>query len=189
MISLVPQHFINNTFRIDFDLRLNERSWIVLAPRILYKKQDVDTLNYSYSNTRKITEVKGYGFDISHKIFTRKSYKFQRNYLMYGVSYQQVNLKYYGTYWRRFLVDGLQYMLPQTGQISQTTSKYGFNVLVGNQSVMSNPLFFDLYLGTGIRFASHSSKQQAVEKFDTWLWDFGFEGVTLLAGFRMGVSF
>jgi len=168
MISLVPQYAFQSGFRVDVDLPLSERHWLQLAP-VFYAGNNVEM---SITTADKLGGVALHAF---HRFYPDPVRDRWQPYLAWGPSFQHYALDY----------------KVRSGNIRidkhTNINRIGMD-LTGGMVAHGSTFFFDFYAGAGIRQAFLSGDKDTGEKFNETFLDFGYSGVLLVAGVRVGIS-
>jgi len=180
--GFVPQYTVSGGLRFDVDFSLSKASnqWLVLSPQVYW----VTGSRYGHD----FEELTGAGMDVKHKIYLKPaSMKPAGFYVQYGVIFQYFSITDYREYGAYYIEDGVEYYGVFEGEINTKLYKFGGNFDMGYQWLIGNKIYFDLYLGAGIRI----SKNNRNDGFDTWYndhwYDYGYSGTLIDAGFRLGL--
>jgi len=180
-IGIVPQYAISNGTRIDLDFRLNRKGhWLVLAPQFY--------LNVGNSDMWDFEEMVGAGIEVQHKLFFIDKPEPKGAYLAYGPVFQYFSVKEQGLAAYNFEEGGVEYIGLDEELIQTRITKFGGNLMVGMQTVISNFLYLDAYIGTGIRLSFDNRTSGLHGYYNDWWGDFGYSGTMIVAGIRFGVS-
>lgn len=167
MISLVPQYAFQSGFRMDFDLPLNERNWIQLAP-IFFAGNNVEM---SITSADKLG---GLALHAYHRYYPEAQRDRFKPYMAWGPVFQYYSLD--------FKVYNGNIKVSKHTNIN----RFGADLTMGFVS-QGSALFFDFYAGAGIRESILSGDKDSGEQFNDTFLDFGYSGVLLVAGVRIGV--
>lgn len=168
MISLVPQYAFQSGFRVDVDLPLNDHHWLQLAP-VFYAGNNVEM---SITTADKLGGVALHAF---HRFYPDPVRDRWQPYLAWGPSFQYYALDY----------------KVRNGNIRTDKHTNIIRIgmdLTGGMVAHGSTFFFDFYAGAGIRQAFLSGDKDTGEKFNDTFLDFGYSGVLLVAGVRVGIS-
>jgi hypothetical protein len=168
MISLVPQYAFQSGFRIDVDFPLNNHHWLQLAP-VFYAGNNVEM---SITTADKLA---GIGLHAYQRFYPDQLRDHSQPYLAWGPTYQFYALDY--------KVRKGNLIINKHNNIN----RLGVD-LTGGFVMHSSTFFFDFYAGAGIRQAFLSGDEETGEKFNDTFLDFGYSGVILVAGVRIGTS-
>lgn len=178
-IGLVPQYAITNGTRIDFDIRLpGKNQWLVVAPQ-LYLVTDNSTL-------WDFNEMTGVGVDLQHRFYIGQRNEPKGGYLAYGPALQYRSVKDEGLSSYLFREEGSTYIGLQEEMMQTSIWKTGGNLIFGYQVLTTRGVYFDFYLGTGIRFSFDNRSSGLHGYYNEWWGDLGYSGTLLVGGFRLG---
>ncbi len=167
MVSLVPQYAFQSGFRMDFDRPLNDRNWIQLAP-MFFAGNNVEM------SITTVDKLGGVALHAYHRYYPDASRDRFQPYLAWGPGFQHYALDY----------------KVRNGNVRvgkhTNINRIGADLTLGFVS-QGSALFFDCYAGAGIRQAYFSGDKDTGERFDDTFIDFGYSGVLLVAGVRVGV--
>ncbi|MBK9291655.1 MAG: hypothetical protein IPM52_08530 [Bacteroidetes bacterium] len=166
MISLVPQYAFQSGFRFDVDLPLRDHHWIQLAP-VFYAGNNVEM------SVNSADKLGGVGLHAYHRFYPEPSFTHRRPYLAWGPVVQHFSLDY-------SLYNGNA----RTRKHSNI-NRLGADLTVG-LVLEGGTFFFDVFAGSGIRQAFLSGDKDVT--FNDMILDYGYSGVTLVAGIRIGVN-
>lgn len=161
--SLTPQYVITGGMRLDFDIKVNKKGWLTLAPIIYY-------MDNSYMYDPESTSFTGAGAFINYRYFPSG----KGIYASTGINYRYLDTKY------------SDYNDDSDKEAQFNT--FGFDFTFGYQFRLVEQLFMDLYLGWGFRY----SLQETVEEEEYWsdaFLDLGYSGFLPVAGLRIGFEF
>ncbi len=181
-IGVVPQYAIMNGFRTDIDIRLNKPGqWLVFGPQFYINTGNSDLWSYE--------ELSGFGIDLSHRIYMKSKTQPKGPYLAYGPVLQYFSIRDNGLVSYVFEESGSEYIGLHDDLIHTNIFKFGGNLMIGLQALISDVFYIDTYLGTGIRF-SYDDRVKGLHGYynDGWL-DLGYSGTLIVGGVRFGVVF
>jgi hypothetical protein len=167
LISMVPQYAFLGGFRIDYDVALNQKHWLQLAPAV-----------YSVSDGRMFNDydkMAGFGFHLYHRYFPGSRQRNSPVYLSAGLIYQNYTTRHTERV--------------NNSRISRNThiQRAGFDLLMGVSSSSDNTLIMDFYAGMGFRHAFYKTDAMNLRRFDEGFFDIGYSGVIFIMGMRFGV--
>jgi hypothetical protein len=90
VVSLVPQYFINNGLRVDYDLKINNQHWIQFAPMFYFRENHTT----DYERYYNINRMNGYGLHNYYRFYPGDGFGYSNFYISYGGVYQYYNLYY-----------------------------------------------------------------------------------------------
>jgi hypothetical protein len=181
-ISMVPQYAFSNGTRIDFDVRLSEKGhWLVVGPQLYISNGTSGIWNYD--------RLTGTGIDLQHRIFLRHKPEPTGTYLAYGPVIQFFSVRDQGLEAYGFKEGDDNYIGLNEKMIRTNIFKLGGNLIFGYQTVLSETLYLDFFLGTGIRF-SYDNRKSGLHSYYNKSWvDLGYSGTLMVGGFRFGLMF
>ena len=199
-IAIQPLQLFNWAWRLDFEARLgNSNGWLQFGPAIYSVDKSGGNENpsyyyyedfYYYTNfwfdiglREPFSKLNGYGLDINYKQFLNPSQFF---YFAGGLSYTRINIKYFGRVFKDYIEDGLQYHESVSDFHTQTIKKFGVNAFLGIQIPNRSAFLCDMFWGLAYRHSFSDNKKYA---FNNTMFSFGYSGVVLLMGVRLGVKF
>ncbi len=181
-IGVVPQYSIMNGMRVDIDLKLPKPGqWLIIGPQFY--------INTGNSNLWNYEELNGFGIDLNHRIFMKPGPLPKGAYLAYGPVFQYFSVKDNGLTSYVFEEFGTEYVGLRDDLIHTRIYKFGGNLMLGYQALISEVFYIDTYIGTGIRF-SYDNRIKGLHGYynDGWL-DLGYSGTLIVGGIRFGVVF
>lgn len=170
IISFVPQYFFINGLRLDYDWAITSNHWIQMAPVFFYKNSPSD----GALATTRYNNQRGGGLHVYHRFYPAEGFAAKKIYLAYGPMYHYNKLQYGNR--------------SETDRPERYTAihKTGFDILLGFNTLLSDNMIFDLYVGLGMRHSFIHSDAANPEKFNNSYIDFGYSGNVLLMGLRIG---
>jgi hypothetical protein len=181
-IGMVPQYAFSNGTRIDFDVRLSEKGhWLIVAPQLYISSGASGLWDYD--------RLFGTGLDLQHRIFLRQKPDPLGAYLAYGLVFQHFSVRDQGLEAYGFKEGDDNYIGLNEKMIRTNIFKFGGNLIFGYQTVLSESLYLDFYLGSGIRF-SYDNRKTGLHSYYNKSWvDLGYSGTLMVGGFRLGLLF
>jgi hypothetical protein len=124
--------------------------------------------------------MKGVGLDINYKHFldARRSF-----YIAAGLSYTRFYIKYWGRAWEDYIEDGLQYFTYKENYHNQQIERFGVNNFIGYQIPARSAFLFDVFGGYAVRYSVADENKPT---FNSDMFSYGYSGVVLLIGIRIG---
>ena len=180
-IGVVPQYAITNGIRMDLDFRLSEKGqWLVAGPQVY--------LNSGTSNIWEYERMSGVGIDLQHRMYLKGLSFPQGAYFAYGPVFQHFSVRDKGLTTYDFQENNANYIgLAEASRLTRIT-KLGGNLIFGYQLVIDGYLYFDFYIGTGIRFSYDDRTSGLHENYNEWWGDLGYSGTLMVAGIRFGIT-
>lgn len=186
-----PQYLIKSGLRIDIDIKKpNSKSWWSLSPYYYFDNREIEMLDNGYGeyDQHDYDQLQGFGLGLEKRTFLLSKNYVEGLYLRYGVIYKHFNIEGNNHLFREYTGDdGLTYMKLMPGNYevnihsSNVVTAFGYNLEV------SPNLILDLYIGFGIKYSIHKSPQNASVKYNRNYIDYGFTGMHLIGGFKVGV--
>lgn len=167
--------------------RPGSRHSVVLTPQ-WYRGRVHDLTSDLHQNGAD--RVRGYGLDVQHRIYLGPQLPaFDGFYVGYGVSYQHFRMQFQAPGWLAEPgPDGLYYYQYRLRDQTETIDRYSASAVLGRQVLFPNtPVFFDAYLGIGLRKATSRSVIPG-NYYAASMSDYGHEGLYIPVGFRLGVA-
>lgn len=180
-IGAVPQYAIVNGIRMDFDFRLSKKGqWLVAGPQVY--------LNSGSSNIWNYEKMSGVGIDLQHRLYLKGQSFPHGAYFAYGPVFQHFAVRDKGLTTYDFQENNANYIgLTEASRLTRIT-KLGGNLIFGYQLVIDGYLYFDFYLGTGIRFSYDDRKSGLHAYYNDWWGDLGYSGTLMVVGVRFGIT-
>ncbi len=179
-IGLVPQYAITSGTRIDFDIRLPGRNqWLVVAPQLYLVTENSNLWNFN--------EMTGVGIDLQHRVFIGQGKDPRGAYLAYGPVLQYRSVRDEGLTSYQYREDDATYFGLHEEMMQTGIWKTGGNLIFGYQALASRSVYFDFYLGTGIRFSFDNRSSGLHGYYNEWWGDLGYSGTLMVGGFRFGL--
>lgn len=190
-IGLEPLFLIDGGLGLDFEIRLKEsRNWLNLrlagyglpdydSDRTLYYYTENYTLSSGFDNFRSYS---GFGVQASYKSF------FFRDVFYWGggLSYNYYDVSYYTETYRPFEEEGMTFYKYYQGEESQYFNKIYPFLSLGVRTPSRKRFFVEGYITTGY---SHSFYNEQRDAYDRNIFSFGYRGVTMTFGGRLGWQF
>lgn len=181
-VSWEPFYMVNNGIRLNFDKHLKNNHWIEASP-LFYSA-------YKGNSNSRYETLLGGGIDVSHRILLEKDYN--TPYFAYGLSVQYYKLNYSDNVWMTFNEDNLEYMIYDDMEVDHSILKIGPYAVIGYQSLLSKMVVIDIYAGLGFRKSYHYSNTSIIgfeNNFNSYYGDYGYTGVMIVAGLKIGILF
>ncbi len=190
-ISFAPHYLLFKGIRLDIEPVLKKRNQhIVFAPQIYFRhniENGSGKNNNIYEND--YDTLMGLGIDIYHKYYPFTGINEKRSiYLAYGFSYNYFQLRFRRYDWNIVNEEGLIYYNYEIKSIKEDINRFGAMVLFGVQNNFFKILYIDGYIGFGIRYSVIKSNSDAeTTDFNETIFDYGFTGVYIPIGFKIGI--
>jgi hypothetical protein len=170
MVSLVPLYIIQDGFRVDFDHRISERSWIQLAPAVYFRENNAPTSESRYD----FTALKGGGLNIYHRFYPGHGPGHGGVYISYGGVYQYTRIDY------------TERLMAINYDRFSKIQRIGGDINIGIMAKLSHDVLLDFYTGFGIRHATVQSNADDPRLYNSDYFERGYTGIILNLGFRVG---
>ena len=181
-IFIVPQYVAVSGIRIDYERKLkNGEDWLVVAPQLYSNNNGYDQFD-SFS---------GLGLNAYYKMFLSHSRKLNKNetsrtnvYFATGPVFQYFNMKSIEEIPEEFVEEGVSYIRFNSQEHSTKIYRLGADANFGMQFII-NRFSLDFYGGVGVRFALDENGE-TMDYFNSYWVDFGYTGILLTGGIRLG---
>lgn len=171
IFSYVPINSFHNGLRFDYERQLRlETNWIVFSPQVYFGQDQRESTSIKNS----YDAVYGGGIEVYHKHFHDNRAPMGA-YVMYGAKYNY--------FWVSF--PSSEGSLP----ISESINRIGANIQLGVQYGNLNYFIFDIYMGLGVRYSFIEPHDNEVKNYSDAWWDYGYRGVLLTGGVRIGIPY
>jgi len=184
-IGIVPQYAFINGFRTDFDFRLkkNGASWLVAAPQIYLSPRNPNLYDYD--------SMWGVGLELQHRYYLGAEKAVPKGlYLGYGPMFQYFSISSDRYYSEKIIENGIEYYVVKRGIVNTGIYKFGMTLTAGYQLLALDVLYFDFYLGTGLRLSFDDRLPSGLTReFNNWWGNYGYSGTLLTLGMRMGMAY
>jgi hypothetical protein len=189
-IAFQPQSFSYNAAEIDLDIRLKERQWLTIAPRIQFGNPEAET----YFSDAVSAIKNGVGLGLTYRYFpltryTRKRTDGKGPFVSVGLDYLRTNYHYLGKsqvpYVDEYGVQGftIDYETPY----DETVQRFGGAVNIGYAWRIFDILYMEGFMGVGTRYSDYTYQSDKGRNLGEHAWDTGFSGYCMTGGFRVGV--
>lgn len=180
-IGFAPYYTITNGLRLDIDFRTNQEKnhWLVISPQFYYDENN--------NNYREYIEMTGFGIDFSYRVYLADNSKPKGPHFSPGFTLQFFNIKDEIFIPVEFIQDGQTYFTMEESTETSNVFKLGPNILFGYQFLINNVMYLDIYGGLGFRFSFDNRDRQFIYRYQDWWGDYGYSGILLNGGMRIGV--
>ncbi len=187
MIKGEPLYLLNNGLCIDLEKRLgNSTKWLMVTPQLYV---NYDNSNGDGMGRNNYLNLIGGGMDITFKNYASTEGFLSTVYTGFGATWKYYDVKLAKDTWVLSEEDGLNVYMPGIKKYNEQINKFGINAILGMQNRILKGMFFDIYTGLGIRYSMYHSADEPVYKFTRGIWDFGYTGISIIGGVRLGVGF
>ncbi len=173
-VSFQPMYIHNSGLRLDFEYRFKSpNQWIHFCPQFYHIPENQTGFpvigDYDFDN------ILGFGFNAAYRKYLRDTYKPAGEYIQTSFLYNHFITEYPDDYY----VDITK----------QNINKIGINFEMGYQLISNNYILFDFYGGLGYRQSWYNSDGEEIHYISDVSWSFGYSGVMLVLGVRIGAWF
>lgn len=187
-ISVQPTYLASSGLRLDFEKQLGSTmQWLQLsatgyyAPKYDHIGYNDGWLTFNTNYDEPIQSLKGGGIGAAYKSFFKS-----QNYFYYSVglyyTHYSVDVKIYD--YHKFIDDGLTYYKYE-GKIEDLNyDKINTNLNIGMQTRLDQTIFIDFYMGVGYSYSFRNS-----DYFSDNMFEYGYRGMQVVGGFRIGFAF
>jgi hypothetical protein len=189
-VAIAPIQFAFNTAQIDLDLRIKERQWLTISPRLQFGSPDEDYYYYEAMNTIR----KGFGLGLNYRYFplTRSS---KRNsdglgpFISGGIKGMSTTYDYMGNSYINYTDDYgvIGYTINSETSYVEDVSQVTFEVNIGYDLRIFDILFAEAYLGVGAKYSGYDYDGSKGLNLGENSWDTGYSGYTFTGGIRIGI--
>lgn len=184
-IGMVPQYAFINGFRTDFDFRLKKDgpNWLVVAPQVFMSRENPALYDYN--------SMWGYGLELQQRHFMGKNNQSPKGlYFGYGPIFQYFSIEDNILHSEKVTENGIEYYIVKDGPVTTGIYKAGLTLTAGYQAVALNVLYFDFYMGTGIRMSFDSREPSGLTTlYNNWWGSHGYSGTLITMGLRIGMFY
>ena len=184
-IGMVPQYALINGFRIDLDQRLvkNKPQWLIISPQVYLASDEPELWDYN--------SMWGLGLELQHRYYLKPDIiQPQGAYMAYGPSFHYFSIEDERLYSEKTIENGIEYTVVRYGNITTDVFKMGLTAHAGYQFLVSDVLYFDFYVGAGIRLSFDNLEPPGLHKiYNDWWGDYGYSGTLMTLGIRIGLLY
>jgi len=162
---------------------------LMVAPQYYFNENELTESQYDDKTT--YSKLNGGGVDVSLRYYLKKDNQIPRGfYTSFIVSYQNFNLEFPEYKWMKYTRNGLEYIDYSLVDEKVTINRMNAGVTIGFMATISGVAFFDFYIGYGGRKSDLKTRSGIeTEKFQERIWDYGYSGINMLLGMRIGLMF
>lgn len=184
--SLLP--FAFNTAEIDVDIRLKDRQWLTIAPRMQYAKQS----DYGYNPMSTIKN--GLGLGLNYRFFPLSRMSVIKSdgtgpFVSAGLRGQSTLYDYLGNnyvdYTDDYGIDGFYVVGNQPYQ--EWVSQLALDICLGYGVRLLDVIYLEGSVGLGSRISNYTYDERKGFDLGENEWDTGFSGYTLTGAIRVGI--
>lgn len=184
-ITIVPQHILNNSIRIEWDKKLdNSNNWLIIAPELIIKYDGAaEMLSHTDYNS-----VLGGGLNILMRNYIFTDISGKGIYYSYGAGYKHYNIETEDYLWGKSSTNNLNYYTRKKEIYDLSIHSFSIQCTAGYQMSLFDNLIGDAYIGAGMKFPIHKRPEGSFIKFNDSFNDYGYMGTYLVLGIRIGVG-
>jgi hypothetical protein len=184
-IGMVPQYAFINGFRLDFDIRTSKAKpqWLIVAPQVFMSSENPVLWNYD--------QMWGLGLELQQRHFLKPDVVNPEGvYFGFGPMFQFFSIEDERLYSKTVVENGNTYTEVIYGPVTTNVYKAGFTATAGYQVLVYNTLYFDFYVGAGIRLSFDNEPPSGLHRIynDMWI-DYGYSGTLMTGGLRIGMLY
>ena len=189
-VRFSPQHLLFKGIHVDVEksLHAGSRHSIILSPH--FYAGTTRTLDaFTKRGDEQEGEVKGYGAEVLHRVYSSET-PHEGVYFAYGVNYHFFDVGFVRHGWVQQKDDfGLEVYKYREKPFSEKINRWGATAMMGVQRpFLMDPMLVDLYIGFGYTNSTISSDYGAI-RYAVNAYDFGYSGVRIVGGLKLGLSF
>ncbi|MDW7692217.1 hypothetical protein R9C00_14250 [Flammeovirgaceae bacterium SG7u.111] len=183
-VLILPQYAAVSGIRIDYERKLKDSNkWLIFSPQVYFSNTN--------DNFTGFDELRGIGLNLYYKKFLHYSVKENPNglprvslYFSTGPTYQSFSLIDIEQVPVEYTEEDVSYIRFEEGKVKTRINRLGADANFGLQLNFSN-FILNPYGGIGLRY-SMDEEGNLVDFFnDEWI-DFGYSGIILTGGVRLG---
>jgi len=184
-IGMVPQYAITNGLRIDFDHRLTKSKpqWLIMSPQIYLASDEPELWDYN--------SMWGLGLELQYRYYLKPDVLHAKGaYMGCGPSFHFFSIDDERFFSEKIIEDGIEYSVVRYGKVTTDVYKIGLTANAGYQFLVNEVLYFDFYVGAGIRLSFDNLEPAGLHKiYNDWWGDYGYSGTLLTFGMRLGLLY
>jgi hypothetical protein len=185
IITAVPQHILNNAIRFELDIPMaNQSKWLTIAPQFFYRGEDFDNAFYHPDFDKLI----GGEIDLLNRKYFMTETHGAGFYFSYGGGYRFLKITTTNELWKKNPDQGLDWYRLNKGQYNINIHGLNAKCLAGYQMTIYDDLIADAYIGFGLRYALTEEPEGNFLKFNKNVNDYGYRGMLLVGGLRIGLG-
>lgn len=186
--SLIP--FTYNTAEIDLDIKLKDRHWLTVAPRLQYGGGNQDS--YYYSTYEYIKNGVGLGLNYRYFPMTRSTRPHTDGFgpfVSAGLRGQTTLYAYEGNRYVSYTDDygNTGYYVLGDQPYEDRVSQLGLDICLGYSLRLFDILYAEAYMGLGTHFSNYTYNPAKGLDLGDNPWDTGYTGYSLAGGIRIGI--
>lgn len=187
-VAIQPFYLADGGLRFDFEKQLGSpKQWLQLGIAGYYlsdkSNNPGDYWETISSGGDNIMSLKGAGIWINRKAFIPSS---RFVYISGGLSYKYLDVGYTGRGYIPYIEDGMQFYEYSDYKDNQVFNKVTGSLCLGLQTSLRYRIILDTYLGLGYTYSFYDEDKPS---FNHDMFGYGYRGVTLIGGIRLGVTF
>ncbi len=184
--SLTPYMF--NTAEIDLDIRLKERQWLTIAPRMQYGTSP----DYYYMPMNTIKNGLGLGLIYRYFPLNRRSVVNSDGvgpFISGGLRGQATLYNYMGNryvdYTDEYGIDG--FYIVGDKSYEEWVSQLSVDICLGYSFRVFDVIYMEGFLGLASRISNYTYDERKGFDLSESAWDTGFSGYSMTGGIRVGI--
>jgi hypothetical protein len=182
-ISAVPQQILNNAVRFEIDFRRAGHNWITLAPEFYFRDEDFeDAFDHPEYNT-----LVGAGIEVFFRKYIQPSSHGEGFYIAYGGGYRFLKINTDNYLWKKTPNNGIQWYHQNLQNYDIHYHGLSAKCFGGYQMKFFDYLTGDLFMGLGMRYSIEDAPEGNFLRFNENVNDYGYRGLMLVGGLRMGI--
>lgn len=191
-VKFSPQHLLFNGIHLDVEKSLNaaSRHSLVFSPRFYSgKTRTLDSFTRRGEEPTDRGRVTGYGAEVLHRVYPSDT-PHEGVYFAYGVNFHHFDVAFTRKGWVQQTDEaGLEVYKYRDRPFTEKIDRWGAVAMMGVQRPLTvERMLVDLYIGFGYTNSSTATDYSAV-RYDVNMYDFGYTGVYILGGFKLGLVF
>lgn len=189
-IAIVPQSLIFKGMRFDFEKNIpRTRSWILVAPQFYFQEKEAAKAELYDKNS--YDKLIGFGADLYLKYYISGYKDFPTGgYFALGINYHHFKINHRSYQWFTYTENNLEYLEYKLLSVTDNIDQYGGNFIIGYNFTVTRNFFFDAYIGYGFKNSLIKEDEGLkTNKFKEQMWDYGYSGLAVALGMRIGIMF
>ncbi|MBC6988883.1 hypothetical protein [Hymenobacter sp. BT491] len=191
-VKFVPQHLVMSGYWLELESQRREHPLQSFTVTPQFYHGPVGHPDGAANSLNENPSVRGFGVQGQHRFYLRAPTKTSSPaglYVSYGPHFQHFQVGFERTGWHE--VQGpndLPYYEYGPKHFTETINRYGADVQLGYQApLLPGPVFFDVYVGAGLR-QSNSKSSFGTVQYRSGSSNYGARGLYFPAGVKVGVA-
>lgn len=191
-VKFSPQHLLFNGIHLDVEKSRHaaSRHSFIISPRFYSgKTRTLDTFTRRDNEPEDQSMVTGYGAEVLHRVYMSGT-PHEGVYFAYGASYHHFDVEFVRKGWVPQTDEaGLEIYKYRDRPFNEEIDRLGAVGMMGVQRPLTTDhMLVDLYIGFGYNNSAIST-DYSEPRYNVNLYDFGYTGVYMLGGLKLGVVF